>query len=263
MKITDIKIRENDNLNVINSLLKYGKNIPYVFDNIFFEIYYTGLENTKFIYRRLYEDSYLNRTRENISTTEYLLISLSEVHIFLRKATPPILSKQLKESSTNVYDIIECLKLFLIEESVSLPQYHSIFLEECNLNSFDNSWEYITMLDNSPIKRKLSFMINNINDDFIIINGSQASIVTITKNEFDRNNMIVYTLMFKYGFENQVCSKILKELDSMNPGFIAVGEFSDFKGIMLSMSLNENNKIPNIISAIINKSYKKFINNEK
>jgi hypothetical protein len=59
-----------------------------------------------------------------------MALTLSEALDFIYKATPPVLQDKIPESTTNVYDVIECLKTFLLEDNGGQQKYYMSLFEQ-------------------------------------------------------------------------------------------------------------------------------------
>jgi hypothetical protein len=60
----------------------------------------------------------------------HMKLTLSEALDFIYKATPPVLQDRIPESTTNVYDVIECLKTFLLEDNSGQQKYYMSLFEQ-------------------------------------------------------------------------------------------------------------------------------------
>lgn len=97
------------------------------------------------IYRWLFEKTYLRKDTMSRYIPEknfvLLRVSLSEILQFISAATPPRLRKQVWDLSS-IADIIEALKMFLMEKSEYLQYYLKTFENVLRFGKFDTFWSY-------------------------------------------------------------------------------------------------------------------------
>lgn len=128
---------------IVSYLLSTNKHDDYIFDHVFFKIILDKNAGNivNYLYRLLWESSYIksskmSNTSNNTDDIE-IYISLSEAIAIIMQCTPPLLASRISEGTKSIPDIIDTLKVFLMEESKELTHYQSIFKKHIHLEVFN------------------------------------------------------------------------------------------------------------------------------
>lgn len=263
LEIVDIDhlIIKND-IPQIDHLLSQGMVVPIIFDNAFISIKVKNIELPKLLYRKLFEDVFLDRFLWS-SETKAIYISLSEAMLFIKTVTPPILKDQMEESTKSLEDVMSCLKLYLLEkDSPSYNTHVSIFEDVIMYKAFDNSWQQL-ITDNKVNFNKSSIMINHAISKKLshacLINYSSLSFDKIVDNDSESKDpkQGVYTIFFKDNEDShELISTFINEITntSYKSGIVAVGEQQDFTGFMIKL-----NGTPDQLQTLVKDSYSVFL----
>ena len=128
---------------IVSYLLSTNNHDDYIFDHVFFKIILDKNAGNivNYLYRLLWESSYIksskmSNTSNNTDDIE-IYISLSEAIAIIMKCTPPLLASRISEGTKSISEIIDTLKVFLMEESKELTHYQSIFKKHIHLEVFN------------------------------------------------------------------------------------------------------------------------------
>lgn len=255
----DFQISSYYDIDTINHFLEQGHNMPIIFDDCILSVTIKNVNREEFLYRRLFEDSFLHRKVWKSNVID-LYISLSEAMLFINTATPPILKDKIRESTSNINDVIECLKTFLIEDSKSRPTHISIFKDCVMLKRFENPWKQ--MITNNPmLLKKCETMIdmsnsNNLNHAIYIM-YSQFPISRLLEYHKDKKELLLdgtYVFLCKQ-HDDDLNLKLLYDISSnKNSNIIAVGNIGAWTGYIFCTK-----NFTNSISSLIYDSYSGFL----
>lgn len=128
---------------IVSYLLSTNKHDDYIFDHVFFKIILDKNAGNivNYLYRLLWESSYIkspkmSNTSRNADDIE-IYISLSEAIAVIMQCTPPLLASRISEGTKSIPDVIDTLKVFLMEESKELTHYQSIFKKHIHFEVFN------------------------------------------------------------------------------------------------------------------------------
>lgn len=128
---------------IVSYLLSTNKHDDYIFDHVFFKIILDKNAGNivNYLYRLLWESSYIkspkmSNTSKNADDIE-IYISLSEAIAVIMQCTPPLLASRISEGTKSIPEVIDTLKVFLMEESKELTHYQSIFKKHIHFEVFN------------------------------------------------------------------------------------------------------------------------------
>ena len=111
-----------------------------------FTIHIEDLQPIDMLYRRMYEERYLNLNKVNRSrfgaSTALVNITVGEAMFFVNKVTPPLIKTRYKNVTESIDVIKDLLTHFLIEETDQLPYHISEFQKTIGLNYFETQYSY-------------------------------------------------------------------------------------------------------------------------
>jgi hypothetical protein len=120
-----------------------------LFRSNFFKIYIKDPDPLDILYRRLYEERYLNFKEYDMSKFNYglncfiLNITINEVIYFINKVTPPIIKLKYDNKITDsIETMLDLLKHFLVEETGQLKYHISELQKSTGFNYFETSSSY-------------------------------------------------------------------------------------------------------------------------
>lgn len=270
MKITNITfVGEYDSeestsitKNRIDGILNQVSQFPYMFDKVMIKLRFElddPSEFVSYIYRKIFEVGYLRRQKSARSKNDYLMLDLSEVLMYINRATPPILANKIPESTKCISDIIEVLKTFVMEESPSLKTNISILKEVIMMKQFPDE-SFPNVID--PILPKIDYLRKmNISKDnptgisnpmIYIIYSSQSIKDIINGNETNLSGVIIFNK-----FDKNV-KALITELDKVNADLISFRDDNNIKYITFNdavFGVNDNLALREIIK----RTYSKLI----
>lgn len=261
MKITNImfigEIHKDDislSKNKIDGLLKQVFQFPYIFDNTIIKLQFElddPSEFVSFIYRKIFEVGYLRRPITTRSRNNYLMLDLSEVLMYINRATPPILADMIPESTKCISDIIEVLRTFVMEESPSLKTNISILKDVIMMKQFPDE-SFPNVID--PILPKINYLRKlNISNPMLYIIYSSQSIKDIINNG-DRTNISGVIIFNKFDGDIKA---LITELDNVNADLISFRDNNNEKYLTFNADFVVNDNPA--LREIINRTYSKLI----
>lgn len=133
---------------ITNQMLNLGIQNDVVFENFGFYMRVVFDKPTDVLYRMMWEDLYLRKTKRSQYVTAdrmILRISLSEALEYICDATPPILRPRIPQATRSVDNVHSLLNSFLVETEDSQHEYHlSLFKKKMRLEPFETAWSYDT-----------------------------------------------------------------------------------------------------------------------
>lgn len=147
MKVIDIVKPTYDEDHIVSILLKKHINNDLIFENCYFKIVIDNEHPIDFLYRRLWQETYLRRTIINLCThadgSKYtVLISFAEAIAFIRAVTPPLFQPRVDELTESVDSIYDMLCHYLMEENSQLEYHLSVFRKCIAFNPFETQTSY-------------------------------------------------------------------------------------------------------------------------
>ena len=144
MKVT--KIDAPHELDKLNSELSKGFINDELFRTNMFTIYIEDLQPIDMLYRRMYEERYLNLDKINRSyfgkDRGAVNITIGEAMFFINKVTPPLIKSRYKNITDSIETITDLLTHFLIETQEQSSYYISEFQKIIGLNYFETQFSY-------------------------------------------------------------------------------------------------------------------------
>lgn len=145
MEIVDIY--PNMRFNRVNNELSKNFTNDELFRNSFFGIHIKDADPVDILYRRMYEERYLNFKPFRMSSFKncngYLNITLSEAIYYVNQVTPPIIKAKYKDQITSsVETILDLLEHFLMEQTGQTLYHISEFKKTVGFNPFETTSSY-------------------------------------------------------------------------------------------------------------------------
>lgn len=230
MKVLEVSSNENLKAFCDYTLQKSIVN-DYLFDNFNYKIVIKLEDMTDFLYRLLWETTYMrytDGTKYDIKNDLiYMKLSLSEALTFIKQNTPPILQKYIPESIKSVDSIKEILQQFLIDDySGVLSYYLSRFKQHTKLCHFDTIMNY----DKSRIKMlRQYFKINGVISDILVYNKPINDIIngSLDPSETDTKMHIMFHTKNR---------KDLKEF------LLTIDEIQRYEGLIKVININKDDE---------------------
>lgn len=163
MKVIDIVKPAFDEDHILPILLKKHVNNDLIFEKYYFRIVIDNEHPIDFLYRRLWEETYLRRSviKHDVDGSKYtILVSFAEAIAFIRTVTPPVFQPRVDELIESVDSIYDMLCHYLMEDNSQLEYHLSVFRKCIAFNPFETQTTY-------NIKRM--FMLRQFNPTGIII----------------------------------------------------------------------------------------------
>ena len=149
MKVIDIvKPNYDDDKDILPILLKKHISNDIVFEKRFFRIVIDNENPIDFIYRRLWQETYLrrsvvNQTTHDVDGSKYtILVSFAEAITFIRTVTPPVFQPRVDELTESIDNIYDMLCHYLMEENGQLEYHLSVFRKCIAFNPFETQTSY-------------------------------------------------------------------------------------------------------------------------
>lgn len=149
MKVIDIvKPNYDEDKDILPILLKKHISNDIVFEKRFFRIVIDNENPIDFIYRRLWQETYLrrsvvNRTTHDVDGSKYtILVSFAEAITFIRTVTPPVFQPRVDELTESIDNIYDMLCHYLMEENGQLEYHLSVFRKCIAFNPFETQTSY-------------------------------------------------------------------------------------------------------------------------
>jgi len=176
---------------IISYLLSMNKHDDYIFDHVFFKIILDKNAGNivNYLYRLLWESSYIkspkmSNTSKNADDIE-IYISLSEAIAVIMQCTPPLLASRISEGTKSIPEVIDTLKVFLMEESKELTHYQSIFKKHIHFEVFNT-------IENNDLSRLDYLKETNCGKMYLITaNTSFDGVINPRPNEFPMTLLMV------------------------------------------------------------------------
>lgn len=183
MKVLKI-VSPDDSNGFIDKILAIKSFNGPLFDSSYFVLYILIDSDVDFLYRRLYEDTYLKQNKQSYydasSNMLEMALSISDAIGYIYKATPPRLQSQIPEAIVSIASIKGLLEQLLIDDNSGiLITYHSYFKNYTKLEYFETNWVH----DDTAID-----MIRQLYDDknmICILDAYDCSFDEIMSNQLD------------------------------------------------------------------------------